>query len=221
MKKSKQSSMKCKHVWDKDIEPWKPRTFIQCVKCGKVLRDFEHYVIMLTEGMEIESVLDVGTGKKGPVAEHYWCTRNILKGYVCDIWAIKENLNPFWIRLKMNALDLMRMLEPDSIDVVQAFGFLEHLEKEDGLKFLDTAEIIARKLVIVSGALSIHGPDAYYKARVDGNPYHVYRSTWSHDEFKKLGWETDWEWFINGESYGKPDAKDYSSGDAIAWKTKK
>ena len=202
--------MSCDHLWDKDLEPWKPRTFIRCVKCGKVFRDFENYVVMLTKDMEVESVLDVGTGMKGVVAEHYWRNyKKIKKGYVCDIWVIKPSLSEFWIRLNMNALDLLKVLEPKSVDVVQAFGFLEHLKKEEGYRFLEISLKLARKLVIVSGAIGLHGPTPDYKVKMDGNPYHYYHSTWSHEEFHKLGWETDWEYFKRGESY---------MGDVIAWK---
>jgi len=202
--------MSCDHLWDKDLEPWRPRTFVRCVKCGKVFRDFEHYVIMLTKDMPVESVLDVGTGMKGVVAEYYWRNyKRIKKGYVCDIWKIKPNLSEFWVRLNMNALDLLKVLKPKSVDVVQAFGFLEHLKKDDGYRFLDISLKLARKLVIVSGAISIHGPTPDYKVKMDGNPYHYYHSTWTHEEFHKLGWETDWEYFKRGESY---------MGDVIAWK---
>ena len=202
--------MSCDHLWDKDLEPWRPRTFIRCVKCGKIVRDFEHYVVMLTKDMPVESVLDVGTGMKGVVAEYYWrYYKRIKKGYVCDIWKIKPNLSEFWVRLNMNALDLLKVLKPKSVDVVQAFGFLEHLKKDDGYRFLDISLKLARKLVIVSGAISIHGPTPDYKVKMDGNPYHYYHSTWTHEEFHKLGWETDWEYFKRGESY---------MGDVIAWK---
>ena len=130
--------MSCSHVWDKDLEPWKPRTFIRCVKCGAIFRDFENYIVMLTKDMPVESVLDVGTGEKGPVAEHYWVNyKGIKKGYVCDIWRIKENLHPIWEKLRMNALDLLKVLKPKSVDIVQAcfpkgtkvFGSLKPIEE--------------------------------------------------------------------------------------------
>ena len=201
---------RCDHVWDRSLEPWRPRTFMRCVKCGAIRRDFEHYVVMLTLDMPVESVLDVGTGNKGPVAEHYWVNyKRIKRGYVCDIWTIKENLNPIWVKLKMNALDLLDVLGPKSVDVVQAFGFLEHLEKQDGYRFLEIAEQLARKLVIVSGAINFHGPTPDYKVKIDGNPYHLYRSLWRHEEFHRIGWQTDWEYYARGESY---------MGDVIAWK---
>jgi len=202
--------LSCNHVWDKDVEGWKPREYIKCVKCGKIFRDFENYVIMLTKDLSVESVLDVGTGRKGPVAEYYWVNyKGIKRGYVCDIWVIKKNLNPIWRKLKMNALDLLKVLNPKSVDVVQAFGFLEHLEKKDGYTFLELAPKLAKKLVIVSGALYIHGPTPDYKAKLEGNPYHTYRSLWNYKEFQEMGWQTDWEWYKQNESY---------MGDVIAWK---
>lgn len=203
-------NLDCDHVWDIHLEPWKPRTFMRCTKCGRIARDFEHYIVMLTKDMPVDSVLDVGTGKKGPVGEHYWGNyKKIKKGYVCDVWTIKQNLNPFWTCLKMDALDLLNVLNPKSIDVIQAFGFLEHLEKEDGYRFLKIAESLAKKLVIVSGALGLHGSTPDYKAKREGNPYHIYRSIWTHKEFEEMGWQTDYENWIKRESYG---------GDVIAWK---
>jgi len=95
------------------------------------------------------------------------------------------------------------------VDVVQAFGFLEHLDKQDGYRFLEIAKELARRLVIVSGALYVHGPTPDYKVKMDGNPYHLYRSIWSHKDFENLGWKTDWEYYIKKESYQE---------DVIAWK---
>ena len=108
----------------------------------------------------------------------------------------------------MNALDLLKVLGPKSVDVVQAFGFLEHLKKEDGYKFLDISLKLARKLVIVSGAIGLHGPTPDYKVKMDGNPYHYYHSTWSHEEFHRLGWETDWEYFKRCLLYTSPSPRD-------------
>ena len=202
--------MSCNHVWDKDVEGWKPREYIKCVKCGKIFRDFENYVIMLTKDLSVESVLDVGTGRKGPVAEYYWVNYKSIKlGYVCDIWVIKKNLNPIWRKLKMNVLDLLKVLNPKSVDVVQAFGFLEHLKKNDGYQFLKIAEKIAKKAVILSAATCVHGPTRDYKVKKDGNPYHYYWSTWHWKEFEKLGYQTSYRDMLKKITF---------SEEAIAWK---
>lgn len=210
--------MPCKHVRDSTVQPWELRTERTCLLCGKIFRDMEHYVIKLTKDNPfIREVLDVGTGLKGPVAEHYWTSiKNIQRGYVCDIWKLKP-LPSLWVPLNMDALKLLDVLERDSVDVVQAFGFLEHLEKKDGLKFLEIAEEIAIDLVIVSAAICIHsatkpdgcGDDPDYKVKIDGNPYHRYNSAWQWDEFEELGFTSNWEDAKKGDSFKL---------EAIAWK---
>jgi len=163
--------------------------------------DMEDYVIMLTEEETIESVIDFGTGPKGVVAQHYWeSVQKIDIGYACDIWKIKE-LPPVWKPLLMNALDILDVLKPKSVDIVQAFGFIEHLTRKDGLKFLDIAETLARKFIIVSAANCIHGLDSGklpgydpdYKVKLDGNKYHRYNSTWHWREFEELGYTSNIE----------------------------
>lgn len=45
--------LKCKHIYDRDVEAWKPRTYVKCIKCGKIFRDFENYVVLLTRNMNV------------------------------------------------------------------------------------------------------------------------------------------------------------------------
>ncbi|MBU0846731.1 class I SAM-dependent methyltransferase [Patescibacteria group bacterium] len=168
--------------------------------------DMDHYVKLIGH---VESVIDVGTGKKGVVAQDYYENDvHIKKGYACDIWVLKELL-PIWQPLKMNALDLLNALGQKSVDIVQAFGFLEHLEKSDGFKFLDIAERIARKAVIISAATFVHGTSPDEKALMDGNPYHRYNSVWHWKEFENLGYKSNFEDMRKGLTF---------SEEAIAWK---
>jgi len=162
--------------------------------------DMADYVAREAGKYKIESVMDVGTGPKGVVAMHYWDNvQKISKGYACDVWQLKE-LPSHWEPLKMNALELLDRFSCGDVDVVQAFGFLEHLTREQGLRFLEIAEKIASKLVIVSAANCIHGwygglpgwdPD--YKVKADGNPYHRYNSTWHWEQFEQLGYESNYD----------------------------
>jgi hypothetical protein len=179
--------------------------------------DMEDYV--KTVGMQaglnggVESILDCGTGKKGVVAQDYY--ENILKikrGYACDVWTIKD-LPVLWKPLKINALDLLDKekggIGEKSVDIVQAFGFLEHLSKTDGYQFLFNAEKIAKKAVIISAAAFVHGMSTTEKAEMDGNPYHEYRSVWHWKDFEKLGYKSNFEHMRSGLSF---------SEEAIAWK---
>jgi len=172
-------------------------------------KDMDTYVIALSKDLDVESVMDVGTGRKGVVAQHFWENeKHIKQGYAVDIWKIKA-LPSIWKPMRIDALTLENYFQPDSIDVVQAFGFLEHLKKEDGFKFLKIAEKIARKLVIISAATYVHGATRDYKVKIDGNPHHYYHSTWHWKEFEALGYETNYEDMKKGITF---------SGEAIAWK---
>lgn len=178
--------------------------------------DMADYVERLVGGDPIESVIDFGTGPKGVVAQHYWENVNkIKKGYACDIWKIRE-LPPVWTPLKMDAMKILDVLEPKSVDVVQAFGFMEHLTKEEGYKFLEIVEMLARKLVIVSAANCLHGFDSGvpgydpdYKVKMDGNKHHRYNSIWHWREFEALGYESNIDDAVKGITFRL---------ESIAWK---
>lgn len=172
-------------------------------------KDMADYVIEQTRNMQIESVIDVGTGLKGVVAMHYYDTvKHVKRGYAVDIWKIKQ-LPQNWTPLNMDALKLLEVFEPKSVDVVQAFGFLEHLHRQDGYRFLSIAEQIAKKLVIVSAATYVHGPTPDYKVKRDGNPHHYYHSTWHWSDFEALGYTSNMNDMKIGITF---------SGEAIAWK---
>ena len=170
-------------------------------------KDMADYVVELCGDMEVESVVDVGTGVKGVVAQGFW-EKRIPRGYAVDIWTIKP-LPPPWQPILDNALRLEKFLDLKSVDIVQNFGFLEHLTKEDGYRFLQIAERVARKLVILSAATYVHGACPDYKVKMDGNPYHYYHSTWHWKDFEELGYETNFEDMRRGITF---------SDEAIAWK---
>lgn len=175
------------------------------------LLDMEDYIRRICDPLEVESVLDVGTGQKGPIAQDYWQNhRKIKRGYLCDVWTIKRS-PPLWTPLKMNALDLLTFLEPKSIDVVQCCGFLEHLTLREAIQFLfKVAEPLARKVVFISCATTCHavkgvlpsesqvGYDPDYKVKLDGNPYHEYKTIWSDQQFRAWGYETNIDDINNG-----------------------
>ena len=143
---------------------------------SKPIRDMEDYIIMKTKDMQIESVMDVGSGMKGAVGAHYSeRIKKIKQGYLVDISLLKDMEK--WKPLKIKALDLLDHVEPKSVDIVQAFGFMAHLLKEDGYKFIEIAEKIARKFVIFSAATCIC-------AR--------YNSSWQWPEFEALGYTSNW-----------------------------
>lgn len=183
---------------------------------GEEFYDMEDYVrtvgMIVTGG--VSSVLDCGTGQKGVVAQDYYENGvKIKKGYACDIWTLKEMNKKVWTGLKINALNLLDKgkggIGEKSVDIVQAFGFLEHLTKTDGYQFLHIAEKVARKAVIISAAAYVHGDSPNEKAIRDGNPYHRYNSVWHWKEFEKLGYKSNFEHMRQGLTF---------SEEVIAWK---
>lgn len=170
------------------------------------------YIQLVCDPLNIESVLAVGCGNKGPVAQHYWeNVKKIKRGYLCDIWKIKP-APALWTPLKMNALDLLCRIKPKSVDVVQACGFLEHLTLKEAIKFLfDIAEPLARKVVFLSCATTCHGNlDTNYKIKLDNNPYHEYKTIWSHQQLEAWGYRTNID-DINNDRFEL-------SGEIEAWK---
>ena len=157
------------------------------------------YIKQVCDPLKIDSVIDIGTGMKGPVAQHYWENiRKIKKGYLCDIWTIKE-APPLWKPLKMNALNLLDVLKPKSVDAVISCGFLEHLTLKEAIKFLfDVAEKLAKKVVFLSCATVCHsvqgtvaGYDVDYKVKIEGHPYHAYKTIWSDQQLRAWGYKTN------------------------------
>ena len=166
--------------------------------------DMEDYIQRVCDPLDIKIVLAIGVGNKGPVAQHYWeNVRKIDRGYLCDIWTIKPAPS-VWIPLKMDALKLLEVLKPKSVDILQACGFLEHLTLKDAIKFLfDVAEVLTRKVVFLSCATTCHshegitGVDPLYKTKLDKNPYHEYKSIWSHQQLEAWGYKTNIKDILN------------------------
>lgn len=178
--------------------------------------DMEDYVKACCKDMSVESVIDFGTGMKGAVAEQYWeKEQKIRVGYAVDIFKIKYAApqERIWIPVKRDAFEVLQDMEQKSIDVIQAFGFLEHLEEAEAEKFLVLAETRARKLLIVSAATFLHECDGDFsgtrKAIREGNPHHAYRSLWHWKRFQELGFRTNFLDMRQGISF---------SDEAIAWK---
>jgi len=197
--------LKCKHRFETDFSDFKRR----CVYCGQIFKDMDTYIYEVFNRVPVESVVDVGTGLKGVVGECFWLNvKHVKRGWAVDIWKIKPS--EFWKPINDDALRLENYFKPQSVDVVQAFGFLEHLKKQDGYRFLHIAEKIAKKGVILSAATTVHGPTRDYKVKMDGNMHHYYWSTWRWKEFEALGYQTNHEDMKKGLTFGD---------EAIAWKT--
>jgi hypothetical protein len=67
---------------------------------------------------------------------------------------------------------------------VISLDVIEHLERGDGMKLMDTMEKIARKKIIVFTPNGFLPQNAY-----DGNEWQIHKSGWSVKEMRKLGYK--------------------------------
>lgn len=142
-------------------------------------------------GERIASVLDIGCGRKGVIAQNFWeSVHGIEQGYACDRHVIKE-LPEVWTPLLMDAEELLEKLGPKSVDFVTHCGLLEHLEYDKALRILRVIEQVARLGVFFTCSAIYREVD--YKVKHDGNPYHYYRSFWDAKTMEALGYTIDRE----------------------------
>lgn len=163
--------------------------------CGFVWWDTESYVMVLAEGLrkcgiEIHSVLDIGCGKKGVIAQAYWDTQFLAGKYACDRHGLKELSAGEWTPLIMDAEDLM-FNEPTSthIDFVTHCGMLEHCDYSKALRVLRAIETCTRLRCFFTCSAVLREVD--YKVKQDGNPFHYYLSWWDAKTFELLGYYVD------------------------------
>lgn len=78
------------------------------------------------------------------------------------------------------------LFRPKSLDILMALDVIEHMDKEDGIRFLRQMESIARKRVV---AFTPNGFVPQPEEAVAVNPWQAHRSGWTVDEFQSLGYQ--------------------------------
>jgi hypothetical protein len=161
-----------------------------CPSCGYLWVDTQTYVKMLCDPIQpVKSVMDVGCGLKGVIAQHYFeVLQPIERGYACDIHVLKE-LPSVWTPLLMDVEKVLDLLGPKSIDFVEHCGMLEHVEYAKALRILRVIELVAKKRVFFTCSALLREVD--FKCKADGNPNHAYRSWWDKATFEALGYHVD------------------------------
>ncbi len=87
----------------------------------------------------------------------------------------------------------MKLLPDKSVDSIVAIDVIEHLEKEDGFKFLQEAERVARQQVVIYTPLGFY-PQSYEDSdkldrwEMGGGYWQTHRSGWHPEDFGE-GWE--------------------------------
>jgi len=73
--------------------------------------------------------------------------------------------------------------KPKAFDVVVCLEVLEHLERDEGARFLADLEQIARHRIILSTPIGRYGQREY-----EGNPYQTHRCIWQPPELRQFGY---------------------------------
>jgi len=143
------------------------------------------------------TVMDIGCGQKGIIAQAWW-EPHIKQGYAVDIHTIKPPPEK-WTPLIMDAENLVSRLGPKSVDFTTHCGLLEHLEYEKALNVLKQIEAVTRHCIFFTMSAILR--DADHKANLDGNPYHKYKSFWDAPTLEILGYHVDRPRMIAGETF--------------------
>jgi hypothetical protein len=100
--------------------------------------------------------------------------------------------DPRYVFLNARWDDVIGMLPDKCVDAVYALDFIEHLEKEDGLRMLREAERVARVQIVVytphgffPQSYQPHGRDRW---GMDGGFWQTHHSGWGTEDFGE-GWD--------------------------------
>jgi hypothetical protein len=142
----------------------------------------------------VNGFLDVGTGLTGVVGLHYVERRVKGRKVAIDIFKVRD-LPQGWETFIVDARKMYAFFEQKSFDVVQACDFIEHLTKDDGIRWLQDAEKVARRYVLIftpSGL--VDSPSSILHPE---NPYEKHLSGWTKQEFLDLGYNClEWNGYI-------------------------
>lgn len=136
------------------------------------MRRPESYLEELVEGIEIKSVLDVGTGHGGVFHYGWWQKQSLERGACVDIHSIRPDI-PGW---EYHIADARELPFPDnSFDHVQCLEMIEHVPTEDHERVIEELKRVTRKTVFLttSGKAAHVGPEQETIEKV--NPYQKYR----------------------------------------------
>lgn len=142
---------------------------------------------------DTEVVLDLGAG----IVPQWFVPRALVhicvdahRPYLEHV--LRERDDPRLVLLNARWDEAVAMLPDKSVDSVFALDFIEHLEKEDGLRMLREAERIARVQIVVYTPNGFfpqsYKPGGRDRWGMDGGFWQTHRSGWGVEDFGE-GWE--------------------------------
>lgn len=129
------------------------------------------------------SLLDIGCGRGGPI-ELLKRKRKLFSVGADVFWPYLLHCKATRLYDELVCCDVRYLpFPPESFDVVLCGEVVEHLERVQALALINSMEAIACRQVIISTPVGQCEQYAY-----DGNPYQVHHSSWTPQDFRRLGY---------------------------------
>ncbi len=132
-------------------------------------------------------ILDLGSG---PCSDYLRNRKFRGKDITClDVFGpyLKECQKLGYKTLHLDASKILENFKPAAFDIILAIDFLEHLEKERGLKLLKDMEKISRRQILIFSPLGFVPMDID-NFGYDNTYFQTHRSAWSQEDFQKRGY---------------------------------
>jgi len=163
------------------------------------MKVWPHFDLMLRlQGLppfEDLTCIDLGCGAYNSdvakaVLEIPWKNLTSVDGYAPDLQAAKDKDSKAhrWSILTDDVRDFVNVSGKEA-DIVLSFDVIEHLPKEDGLKFLEGLEKMAMKRIVLF--LPIEPADFHRKWTEDDNKLQEHLSHWAASEFTSRGYKVE------------------------------
>lgn len=132
-----------------------------------------------------KQVLDVGCGENSPL--HYFSGEldaTGVDGYAPALAEARErNTHNQYIQIDLRRIG--EKIPQDSYDCVLSADVIEHFEKDESRRFIQSLEKIARKRVILMT------PNGFLpQGAVGGNEFQIHRCGWQVEELEAMGYST-------------------------------
>lgn len=149
---------------------------------GKIGYTNDHLLNFLLSEIEPNStLLDIGCGPKLYSTPFMSICKSVL---TIDAW---ESVNPD-IVADVEKISLFNIVNSKKFDYILLIDFIEHLEKEAGLRLINECkQLVNKKIFLLTPLESIWTDNKHHVEDENlwcyGNHYDLHKSVWSHNDF--------------------------------------
>lgn len=163
-------------------------------------------MIARTRMIPARSALDVGAGIRPQayfIPDVHLC---VEPNPAYAAYLLQHHAEPRYVILNGRWDDVLPMLVAQAVDSVFALDFIEHLDKDEGRWFIQEAQRVARRQVVIFTPLGFL-PQDFPEGSVDGSglsagPWQTHRSGWTPEDFG-----ADWE-LLGCKDWRRTDGND-------------